>query len=73
MSRICDNSRFIKKQFIDEQQDQVFEFERGRFSDMHLGADVNNQSPHFGTSLEELMLSEGSKFLAYFMFIFRML
>nr|XP_043621805.1 zinc finger CCCH domain-containing protein 18-like [Erigeron canadensis] len=60
MPKTGDNSRFIKKQFVDEQQEQAFEFERRRFSDMHLAAEVNNQSQRFGTSLEELMHSEGN-------------
>ncbi|XP_071726013.1 zinc finger CCCH domain-containing protein 18-like [Rutidosis leptorrhynchoides] len=58
MPRSCDNLRFIKKQFIQE-QDPTFEFER-RFSDMHLTADPRNQLQRFGSSLEELMLSEGN-------------
>lgn len=52
-------SRLIKKQFIDEQE-QALEFERSRFSEMHLSADHHNQMPFFGNSLEELMLSEGN-------------
>lgn len=61
MPRICDNSRLLDKQLIHEQQEQALEFERRRFSEMQLAADPNNhQLPCFGTSLEELKLSEGN-------------
>ncbi|KAI3769558.1 hypothetical protein L6452_00667 [Arctium lappa] len=61
MPRFCDNSRLLDKQLIHEQQEQALEFERRRFSEMQLAADPNNhQLPCFGTSLEELKLSEGN-------------
>ncbi|XP_071697191.1 zinc finger CCCH domain-containing protein 18-like isoform X2 [Rutidosis leptorrhynchoides] len=50
MPKTCDNLRFIKKQFIEE-QDPAFEFER-RFSDMHLTADPSNQLPSFNYLLD---------------------
>lgn len=60
MPRICDNSRLIKKQIIEEQQEQALEFERRHFSEMQLSADLNNQFPSFRTTLEELRLPEGN-------------
>ncbi|KAL4555381.1 hypothetical protein LXL04_037999 [Taraxacum kok-saghyz] len=60
MPRICDNSRLIKKQLIEEQQEQALEFERRHFSEMQLSSDPNYKFPCFRTSIEELRLPEGN-------------
>lgn len=55
--RICDNSRLLRKQFIEEHE-QVFELERRRLSELHLVSKTLNH-PYAIYPMEDLKVAEG--------------
>ncbi|XXG81872.1 hypothetical protein AAC387_Pa09g2417 [Persea americana] len=60
MPRICDNSRLLRKQFIEEHE-QVFELERRRLSELHLVSKTLNH-PYAIYPMEDLKVAEDHDF-----------
>ncbi|XP_043691608.1 zinc finger CCCH domain-containing protein 18-like isoform X2 [Telopea speciosissima] len=56
MPRICDNSRLIRKQLMEEHE-QALELERRRLTELQLAPKQLTQ-PYFGYTMDELKLSE---------------
>ncbi|KAK9924357.1 hypothetical protein M0R45_032730 [Rubus argutus] len=52
MPRVCDSSRLLRKQFIEEHE-QALEFERRRLSEMHLAAKPLSHHLYYGYSMDE--------------------
>lgn len=59
MPRVCDNSRLLRKQLIEENE-QAFERERRCLSELQLAAKPLSHRPYYGYAMDELKLSEGS-------------
>ncbi|XP_010270170.1 PREDICTED: zinc finger CCCH domain-containing protein 18-like isoform X2 [Nelumbo nucifera] len=59
MPRLCDNSRMLRKQMIDEHE-QALELERGRLSELQLVPKALSHQPYFGF-MDDLKLSEDHK------------
>ncbi|KAK2648295.1 hypothetical protein Ddye_015784 [Dipteronia dyeriana] len=57
MPRVCENSRLLRKQLIEEHE-QAMELERRRFSEMQLASKPLTHHSYFGYSMDELKLSE---------------
>ncbi|KAK9284949.1 hypothetical protein L1049_024131 [Liquidambar formosana] len=57
MPRVCDNSRLLRKQLIEEHE-QALELERRRLSEFQLAPKPLTHHPYFGYSMDELRLSE---------------
>ncbi|KAF8409696.1 hypothetical protein HHK36_005775 [Tetracentron sinense] len=57
MPRVCDNSRLLRKQLIEEHE-QAIEFERRRLSELHLAHKPLTHQPYFAYSMDDLKLSE---------------
>ncbi|XP_028963863.1 zinc finger CCCH domain-containing protein 18-like isoform X2 [Malus domestica] len=53
MPRVCDSARFLRKQFIEENE-QALELERRRLSEMHLAAKPLSHHFYYGYSMDEL-------------------
>ncbi|KAJ4730202.1 zinc finger CCCH domain-containing protein 18 [Melia azedarach] len=58
ITRGCDSSRLLRKQQLLEEQEQVVQLERRRFSEMQLAPKPLNNHSYFGYSMDELKLSE---------------
>ncbi|KAL5794291.1 hypothetical protein ACOSP7_002885 [Xanthoceras sorbifolium] len=58
MPRVCDNSRLLRKQLMEEHE-QAIELERRRFSEMQLASKpLTHHNSYFGYSMDELKFSE---------------
>ncbi|KAF3443272.1 hypothetical protein FNV43_RR12954 [Rhamnella rubrinervis] len=57
MPRVCDNSRLLRKQLIEENE-QAFELERRCLSELQLAAKPLSHRPYYGYAMDELKLSE---------------
>lgn len=58
MPRVCENSRLLRKQLIEEHE-QLLEFESRRFSELHLAAKPLNHHSYCGYTMDEFKPSEG--------------
>ncbi|KAF8414229.1 hypothetical protein HHK36_002229 [Tetracentron sinense] len=59
MPRVCDNSRLLRKQLIDEHE-QAIELEMMRLSELQLAPKPLSHQSYLGYSMDELKLSEAS-------------
>ncbi|XP_048327362.1 zinc finger CCCH domain-containing protein 18 [Ziziphus jujuba] len=59
MPRVCDHSRLLRKQLIEENE-QAFELERRCLSELQLGAKPLSHRPYYGYSMDDLKLPEAS-------------
>ncbi|GAY53118.1 hypothetical protein CUMW_146960 [Citrus unshiu] len=57
MPRVCNNSRLLRKQLMEEHE-QAIELERRRLSEMQLACKPMNHHSYFGYSMDELQVSE---------------
>ncbi|KAM7498418.1 hypothetical protein LguiA_022832 [Lonicera macranthoides] len=57
MPRVCENSRLLRKQLIEEHE-QLLEFESRRFSELHLAAKPLNDHSYFGYTMDDFKPSE---------------
>uniref|UniRef100_A0A5B7C8Q2 Zinc finger CCCH domain-containing protein 18 n=1 Tax=Davidia involucrata TaxID=16924 RepID=A0A5B7C8Q2_DAVIN len=57
MPRVCDNSRILRKQLMEEHK-QALELERRRLLELQLAPKTMNHYPYFGCSMDDLKLSE---------------
>ncbi|XP_048435222.1 zinc finger CCCH domain-containing protein 18 isoform X2 [Pyrus x bretschneideri] len=53
MPRVCDSARFLRKQFIEENE-QALELERTRLSEMHLAVKPLSHNFYYGYSIDDL-------------------
>lgn len=58
MVRVCDNSRLLRRQLIEEHE-QALELEWGHLSELQLTPKPLSRHPYFGYSMDELKFSEG--------------